>query len=151
MRGTSFPYNGGAGAAFPPRGSKAPPFPFRRDLHRPSPLLSGRKEKASFSLPFVVVSIPCWGFFVKKILDGFSARRAEGCAACAPQEHPPIFFPEKENGRCDRPKERRLHCQPFLEKLLCLPMLLPARGVAALALLYDLPLLLLSAAALPIL
>ena len=51
---------------------------------------------------------------------------------------PPIFFPEKENGRCDRSKERRLHCQPFLEKFLCLPMLLPARGEAALQLLYDL-------------
>nr|DAF95137.1 MAG TPA: hypothetical protein [Siphoviridae sp. ctjdk2] len=25
---------------------------------------------------------------------------------------PPIFFPEKENGRCDRPKERRLDWQP---------------------------------------
>ena len=24
---------------------------------------------------------------------------------------PPIFFPEKENGRCDRPKERYLHCK----------------------------------------
>ena len=24
---------------------------------------------------------------------------------------PPIFFPGKENGRCDRPKERRLHCK----------------------------------------
>ena len=23
----------------------------------------------------------------------------------------PIFFPWKENGRCDRPKERRLHCK----------------------------------------
>ena len=33
-------------------------------------------------------------------------------AACAPQHHtPPIFFPRKENGRCDRPKERRLHCK----------------------------------------
>ena len=38
-----------------------------------------------------------------------------------------------------------------LEELQCLPIALPARGVAALALLYDLPLLLLSAAALPIL
>ena len=35
-----------------------------------------------------------------------------GNAACAPQHHtPPIFFPGKENGRCDRPKERRLHCK----------------------------------------
>ena len=38
-----------------------------------------------------------------------------------------------------------------LEELQCLPIALPARGVAALALLYDLPPLLLSAAALLIL
>ena len=37
-----------------------------------------------------------------------------------------------------------------LEELQCLPMLLPARGVAALALLHDLPLLLLSAVAQPL-
>ena len=33
---------------------------------------------------------------------------------------PPIFFPEKENGRCDRPKERRLIGSPKLEQPLCL-------------------------------
>ena len=38
-----------------------------------------------------------------------------------------------------------------LEELRCLPIALPERGEAALQLLYDLPLLLLSAAALPIL
>ena len=52
---------------------------------------------------------------------------------------PPIFFPWKENGRCDRPKERRFFiASKQLEEARCLPMLLPARGVAALALLYDL-------------
>ena len=64
---------------------------------------------------------------------------------------PPIFFPEKENGRCDRPKERRLHCQPFLEQLLCLPIELPKRGVAAVSVAIRFGLLLLSAAALLIL
>ena len=38
--------------------------------------------------------------------------------AAAP--HPPIFFPEKENGRCDRPKERRLISSLGLERPLCL-------------------------------
>ena len=33
---------------------------------------------------------------------------------------PPVFFPEKENGRCDRPKERRLIGSLDLEQLLCL-------------------------------
>ena len=33
---------------------------------------------------------------------------------------PPIFFPEKENGRCDRPKERRLIGRLWLEAPLCL-------------------------------
>ena len=45
---------------------------------------------------------------------------------------PPIFFPEKENGRCDRPKERRLHCmssleQPFACGLHCLPSVVSKR------------------------
>ena len=30
---------------------------------------------------------------------------------------PPIFFPEKENGRCDRPKERRHIGREQLEKV----------------------------------
>ena len=68
---------------------------------------------------------------------------------------PPIFFPEKENGRCDRPKERRLIGSLDLEQLLCLRN--ADACVAALlrslpmVLQDDLPLLLLSAAALPIL
>ena len=33
---------------------------------------------------------------------------------------PPIFFPEKENGRCDRPKQRRLIGRLWLEAPLCL-------------------------------
>ena len=36
---------------------------------------------------------------------------AKGFAAHVPRDATPIFFPEKENGRCDRPKERRLHCK----------------------------------------
>ena len=49
------------------------------------------------------------------------------------------------------PQEKGFHiASEQLEELQCLPMLLPARGVAALALLYDLPLLLLSAVAQPL-
>ena len=59
---------------------------------------------------------------------------------------PPIFFPEKENGRCDRPKERRLIGSLLPPEWECLRAAKPR-----LALLYDLPLLLLSAAALLIL
>jgi len=40
---------------------------------------------------------------------------------------PPIFFPEKENGRCDRPKERRLHCMSSLEHPFCLRIALLAK------------------------
>ena len=63
----------------------------------------------------------------------------------------PIFFPEKENGR--RPSKRKAFPieSEQLEEVRRLPIALPARGKAALALLYDLPLLLLSAAALLIL
>ena len=63
----------------------------------------------------------------------------------------PIFFPEKENG-C-RPSKRKAFrlAVSGLKGPLASGMRLPARGVAALALLYDLPLLLSSAAALPIL
>ena len=63
-----------------------------------------------------------------------------------------IFSFTKENIPLLIPQEKGFHiASEQLEELQCLPMLLPARGVAALALLYDLPLLLLSAAALPIL
>ena len=48
------------------------------------------------------------------------------------------------------PSQRKFHiASEQLEELQCLPIALPARGEAALALLYDLPLLLSSAAALP--
>ena len=52
---------------------------------------------------------------------------------------PPIFFPEKENGRCDRPKERRFPLQASSSKS-CNACRLhyPARGGAALALQDDL-------------
>ena len=36
---------------------------------------------------------------------------AKCSAAYMPRDATPIFFPEKENGRCDRPKERRLDWQ----------------------------------------
>ena len=77
---------------------------------------------------------------------------AKGFAAHVPRDATPIFFPEKENGRCDRPKERRFPLQASSSKS-CNACRLhyPARGGAALALQDDLPLLLSSSAALPIL
>ena len=57
----------------------------------------------------------------------------------------------KENPPFETPRERLDIAGEQLEELRRLPNRMPARGVAALALLYDLPLLLLSAAALPIL
>ena len=73
---------------------------------------------------------------------------AKGDAAHVPRDATPIFFPEKENGR--RPSKRKAFrlAVSGLNDLCASGMRLPARGVAALALLYDLPLLLLSAAAL---
>ena len=52
-------------------------------------------------------------------------------AAQVPRDATPIFFPEKENGR--RPSKRKAFpiASEQLEELQCLPMLLPARGVAA--------------------
>ena len=65
---------------------------------------------------------------------------------------PPIFFPEKENGRCDRPKERRFPLRASSSKKCgACRLLLPARGVAALGIGIRFDLLLLSAAALLIL
>ena len=80
-----------------------------------------------------------------------TALRGNCSAASAARDATPIFFPVKENGR--RPSKRKAFpiAGEQLEELQCLPIALPARGVAALALLYDLPLLLLSAAALLIL
>ena len=65
-------------------------------------------------------------------------------AAGAP---PPIFFPEKENGR--RPSKRKAFpiASEQLEELQCLPMLLPARGVAAVGVAIRFDSLLLSAVA----
>ena len=63
---------------------------------------------------------------------------------------PPIFFPEKENGRCDRPKERRLIGSPSSNNLYASGMQLPACGGDASALQDDLPLLLLPAVAQPL-
>ncbi len=59
----------------------------------------------------------------------------------------PIFFPKKENGR--RPSKRKAFrlAVSGLKGPLASGMRLPARGVAALALRYDLPLLLSSAVA----
>ena len=62
---------------------------------------------------------------------------------------PPIFFPEKENGRCDRPKERRLHCMSSLEQPFCLRNgnACAQQSRVSIAIRFDL--LLLSAVALP--
>ena len=62
----------------------------------------------------------------------------------------PIFFPEKENGR--RPSKRKAFrlAVSGLKGPLASGMQLPAHGEAALALLYDLPLLLSSAVAQPL-
>ena len=64
---------------------------------------------------------------------------------------PPIFFPEKENGR--RPSKRKAFpiASEQLEELQCLPIALPACGEAAFAPAIRLGVLLLSAAALLIL
>ena len=64
---------------------------------------------------------------------------------------PPIFFPEKENGRCDRPKERRFPLQASSSKSCnaCRCYFLRA-ALPRLELRYDLPLLLLSAVAQPL-
>ena len=72
-------------------------------------------------------------------------------AAQVPRDATPIFFPEKENGR--RPSKRKAFpiASEQLEELQCLPIALPARGVAALSSAIRSDLLLLSAAALPIL
>ena len=62
-------------------------------------------------------------------------------AACAPQHHtPPIFFPRKENGRCDRPKERRLHCKRAARRAAMLAdCTAHSAALPRLVLLYDLP------------
>ena len=59
-------------------------------------------------------------------------------AAQVPRDATPIFFPEKENGR--RPSKRKAFpiASEQLEELRRLPNRVPACGVAALALLYDL-------------
>ena len=64
---------------------------------------------------------------------------------------PPIFFPEKENGRCDRPKERRLIGSLGLERPLCLRNEDDCARRRRVSVARRFGLLLLSAAALPIL
>ena len=75
---------------------------------------------------------------------------AKGDAAHVPRDATPIFFPEKENGR--RPSKRKAFrlAASGLNKTFASGMGIPARGGAALALLYDLPLLLLPAVAQPL-
>ena len=70
---------------------------------------------------------------------------AQGCKSKGP------FSFAKENGPFGTPRERLRLAVQSLNDLCASGMKLPARGKAALALRYDLPLLLLSAAALPIL
>ena len=71
--------------------------------------------------------------------------------AQVPRDATPIFFPEKENGR--RPSKRKAFpiASEQLEELQCLPIALPACGVAAFGVAIRFALLLLSAAALLIL
>ena len=75
---------------------------------------------------------------------------AKGFAAHVPRDATPIFFPKKENGR--RPSKRKAFpiASEQLEELQCLPMLLPARGVAAFGVARRFDLLLLSAVAQPL-
>ena len=55
-----------------------------------------------------------------------------GNAACAPQHHtPPFSFPGKKTGGVTVQKKGVCIASEQLEELQCLPMLLPARGVAA--------------------
>ena len=63
---------------------------------------------------------------------------AKGDAAHVPRDATPIFFPEKENGR--RPSKRKAFrlAVSILNGLYASGMEVPARGVAALVLLYDL-------------
>ena len=63
---------------------------------------------------------------------------AEGMRHARRSTTPLIFFPEKENGRCDRPKERLRLAVSGLNDLYASGMKMIARGVAALALLDDL-------------
>ena len=71
-------------------------------------------------------------------------------AAQVPRDATPIVFPEKENGR--RPSKRKAFrlAVSGLKGPLASGMQLPAHGEAALALRYDLPLLLLPAVAQPL-
>ena len=67
-----------------------------------------------------------------------------------PRDATPIFFPEKENGR--RPSKRKAFpiASEQLEELQCLPIALPARGVAAVGVAIRFDLLLSSAVAQPL-
>ena len=87
--------------------------------------------------PFTLCSvkdIKSASFFCTKGCGDVAAclRRRGKCGVCAAAPHSPIFFPGKENGRCDRPKERRFPLQSGSSKscnacrLHC-----PERGVAA--------------------
>ena len=73
----------------------------------------------------------------------------EGSAFGAARIKGDILFRKREYPLWN-PKRKASIASEQLEELQCLPIALPARGVAALSLLYDLPLLLLSAAALPV-
>ena len=76
---------------------------------------------------------------------------AKGDAAQVPRDATPIFFPEKENGR--RPSKRKAFrlAVSILNGLYASGMEVPARGVAAVSVAIRFGVLLLSAAALPIL
>ena len=83
-------------------------------------------------------------------IDSLQSAR-ESSAAGAARDATPIFFPEKENGRCDRPKERRLHCKRAARRAAMLAdCTAHSAALPRLKLLYDLPLLLSSAVAQPL-
>ena len=89
--------------------------------------------------PFTLCSvkdIKSASFFCTKGCGDVAAclRRRGKCGVCAAAPHPPIFFPWKENGRCDRPKERRFPLQACSSKSCgAYRSLLAAHGEAALS------------------
>ena len=83
------------------------------------PTLWDRKSKEVFS-------------FAKEILPCPRVARREMQRVTLLHFTPPIFFPEKENGRCDRPKERRFPLQASSSKgCNACRLHFPARGAAA--------------------
>ena len=89
---------------------------------------------------------------MRKALENYDGLRPSGDSRTVQgsESKGPFSF-AKENGPFGTPRERLRLAVSGLDDFYASGMKMPARGVAALALLYDLPLLLSSAAALPIL